>query len=313
MINLKQIRYFLAVADAEGFMPASRVLNVSQPAIGYQINELETELGVKLLIRHARGCSLTEAGLAFQERANAVIAEVNAAVRAMDKYRDGVSAEITLGVTPTAGRALVPEFLEICDGLPVKIIPRQGLSNELLKEVNAGSIDATLCYDPPKHSGDRHVPLYQEPIFLVGPPSLMPEALGEVQFRELSNYPLLLDDRLQVIRQLIEAVAASEGITLNVGLEIGSIDLKREMIVKHNFCTIVPYGLFFSEIDQGFLRAARIVSPELQRTMSVLFRPHLPTANRNFLLDNLMPLVRSKIDSGALGWRKPADEVPAHS
>src|SRR5262252_8910490 len=183
MISLRQIRYFVAVAKSGSFSAAAQIAHVSQPSLCVQMKQLEQELGAKLLSRHARGVELTAAGVAFLPHATAALNAAHA-------------AEISLGVTPTSGRALVADLLCKCkeSARAPRLLFREGLSDELWKLVAEGELDAAICYDPSDAPTVRIVPLYREDLFLVGPRNILPDA-NAVDRAALGNFPLVLGYR----------------------------------------------------------------------------------------------------------------------
>lgn len=302
-MDLRQLRYFAAVAHSGSFTGASRALHISQPALGYQVKHLEQTLGTDLLLRHSRGVVPTEAGKLLLRHVERILADVEAAEAALDPFRRKLVGDVALGVTPTSGRALVPDLLKLCAAQTgLRIALRQGMSNGLLAETLAGALDMAFCYDPPEIERTRPVALYREALFLIGPPDLVGPHRQDLAFATLEQFPLLLDNRLQNLRQLVETIAAERGVALNVTLEIEPINLKREMIVHYRRCTIVPYGLFRDEIRSGELRARRIVEPTLMRTMNLVLRPSLPESVGTFMLSAIRTIVAECIAEGELGW-----------
>ena len=191
-MDLRQLRYFVAIVRSGSFVGASRELHISQPALGYQIKRLEAELGVELLLRHSRGVLLTEPGQVLLSHARDVLERMSRTERAMDGFRNGLSGEITLGVTPTCGRILAPELLERCASHPnLRISLRQGLSNELFQATLAGQLDMTFCYDPHFDDPSRVTALYRERLFLTGPPDMLQEFNETVPFSRLGQVSIL--------------------------------------------------------------------------------------------------------------------------
>lgn len=109
MPSLRQIRYFLSVADLGGFTPAAAALHVAQPALSRQIAQLEEELGFALLRREPRGVSLTEAGALFRQRVGGLEEELRSAAedaRRLHRGEGGVLRLLHSSSTPLAGPLL---------------------------------------------------------------------------------------------------------------------------------------------------------------------------------------------------------------
>src|SRR5215203_2903171 len=113
-MDLRQIRYFVAVATSGSFTAASHSLRVSQPALGLQVKQLEEQLGVRLLDRHSRGVTLTKAGSVFHRHAVTILESLERAEAALFPFKGGQRTDVLIGVTPNTGRHIVPELLEAC-------------------------------------------------------------------------------------------------------------------------------------------------------------------------------------------------------
>lgn len=301
---LRQLRYFINVARAGSFVAASRQLNISQPALGYQVKKLEEFLGVALLLRLPRGVALTPAGSELLEHGEAIDKQLKQAIAAVEAYRSRPHRIFSFGATPTPGKALVPDLLDLCGpehGLRIAI--REGLSGELFNQVKAGQLDIAVCYDPPQHPDIAAVPLYREDLFLVGPSALIVGETMDIPFAGLPAFPLVLDTGFQLTRTMIERIAQEQGVRLNVALEIEPTSFKREILVANRCCTVVPLGLFLHEIASGELQCRHIVAPSINRVLTLIGRPGLPAADIDFIRGILAPIVARKIAEGRLGWR----------
>ena len=127
---------------------------------------------------------------------------------------------------------------------------------------------------------------------------------GDIEFAEVSRLPLVVDGRFQAGRRLIEAAAREKGLRLDM-IEAEAVTVKRELLVRHGRCSIVPLGLFFEEIRAGQLVARRVISPTIGRTLVLLLRHGLDPLRAAALEQALRPLVAERIASGELAWRAP--------
>ncbi|MDB5509720.1 MAG: transcriptional regulator [Hyphomicrobiales bacterium] len=302
---LRQLRYFLTVAEAGSFTAAAQRMHVSQPALGYQVKQLEEKFGVALLERHSRGIRPTPAGEVLAQRARTILAEVEAAETVLAAFRVAPAAPVSLGVTPTPGRALAPELVAAALGVGPRIALREGLSDELARLVSLGELDAALCYDPLSTERLDILRLYTEDLYLVGPPRLIGSGDSrDITFDELTGLPLVLDGRFQAGRRIIEGIAGEQKAALDL-IEAEAVTVKRELLVRHGRCSIVPLGLFFEEIGRGQLAARRVVAPRISRTLVLATRKGLAADTVKALAAAIVPLVAQRIEAGDLAWRAP--------
>jgi LysR family nitrogen assimilation transcriptional regulator len=204
---------------------------------------------------------------------------------------------------------LAPQLLAACEAHgQLRIWVRQGLSDDLFSQVASDELDMALCYEVAGGGTLESFPLCSEDLFLVGAPAVVDASAGPIDFRALAGLPLVLDERFHASRRLIETVASESKVKLNVSHEIEPINLKRELLIRHNRCSIVPYGLFLDEIADGQLNARRIVNPSLSRTLFLVVRRGMPRDTTATVLEMLTQLVNKLVDRGESGWRALADE-----
>ena len=113
-ITLKQIHYFIALAETKNFGHAAETMNISQPALSMQIKELENQVGTDLIERQARSTILTPAGHEFLRHARRVQAEVHELTQAV-RWQSGLGGRLKLGVIPTVAPYILPCLLYTSD------------------------------------------------------------------------------------------------------------------------------------------------------------------------------------------------------
>lgn len=301
-MNLRHLRYFTTAARLGSLTAAARALNVSQPALGYQLRDLEAALGVTLLHRHSRGVRLTEAGEALFESGTAALDAFGAAERSVSSFRQLKSQRLLFGVAPTPGRALLPDMLSLLasSASNLQIVVRHGLSDELVAAILAGDLDAAICYDAPASTPAIEVTtLYSENLYLVGTPGSLMSAPDPVPFSFLSGIPLVLDGKPRPFRRAIDMVLNTLKIQLDL-LEIEPVNVKREIITHHGRSTIVPRGLFQDELRSGRFTARRIVDPSIESTVSLVIHRRLADEAIDVLQTILPTLVDRLVAQGAL-------------
>jgi LysR family nitrogen assimilation transcriptional regulator len=300
-MELRQIRYFVAVAEARSFAAAARHLAISQPALSTRIKELEQELGTTLFTRHSRGVVPTEMGDRLLSHARSVLV---AAERLVGTAQAAVK-EISIGTSPTPSVTLLPELLEQChDRFPdLRVLVRHGAGSDLHALLSNGELDAVLCYG--RNPAGRAMPLFSEDLMLVGAPGSVAAAAEGIAFRDLRGLPLVLDHRNHFSRRLIRGIARDEKIELDIRDEVDPVVLKRDIILRHKRFSIVPYGLFIDDIRSGAMVARPIHSPALSLTLYLSVGRTLQRQDVKSLIPLVEGLVRRGIAAQSYGWRAP--------
>jgi DNA-binding transcriptional LysR family regulator len=146
-VELRHLRYFVAIAEERSFTRAAERLWVAQPGLSTQMRRLEAELGVQLLERHTRGVNLTQAGGLFLERARVAIAAAETAAATGPDLEAGVIGSVRLGVAGEADCRLTPTLLErFSRARPgVELTVLEGYGGTLWRELRDGRLDALLA------------------------------------------------------------------------------------------------------------------------------------------------------------------------
>jgi LysR family transcriptional regulator, benzoate and cis,cis-muconate-responsive activator of ben and cat genes len=149
-IEVRHLRYFVAVAEELHFTRAAERLHLAQPALSLQIRRLERELGLRLFARNTRQVRLTKAGEQILERARAVLRDYDALTDLAGTVARGESGHLALGVSPqartTVGAAIVTAIRERLPG--VVLSKREEGTSPLVADVQAGRLDAALGFCP---------------------------------------------------------------------------------------------------------------------------------------------------------------------
>ncbi|WP_455136996.1 LysR family transcriptional regulator [Thermophilibacter sp.] len=196
-MNLKQLEYFVAIAEEGQVTAAARRLHISQPPLSYELAQLERELDTQLVRRGPRGVTLTEAGRLLYERARRILAMATATAREVSSVGKGLTGTLCLAVAPSAA-ALAPgaRLAELAGRAgQVSIELREGTVPEVIELVGSGIAEVGVVRTPFATQGLRVRYAPAEPLVAVMPPALERGAELEVGLAELSDVPIVCDRR----------------------------------------------------------------------------------------------------------------------
>lgn len=192
IVELRQIRAFMAVADQLNFTRAAEVLHMAQPPLSRQIRDLEESLGVELFDRTTRSVSLTSAGKVFLDEVQPVFPQLEYAVEACRKAAGGQRGTLRLGYTGRASQALLPALLrhfhQAWPGVAVDIDGPHP-SGHLRLDLMAGRLDVVLCFLPLAGDGIASRELLQTPLAIALPATHSLAAARHVAVADLHDEP----------------------------------------------------------------------------------------------------------------------------
>jgi DNA-binding transcriptional LysR family regulator len=146
-MELRHLRYFVAIAEEGSFTRAAERLWIAQPGLSTQMRRLEAELGVKLFERHARGADLTSSGKLFLERARAALAAAEIAAATGGDLAAGTTGTLRLGLAAgpswSGTGELLERFARLCAGVELTVL--EGFAGTLWRDLRDGRLDALLA------------------------------------------------------------------------------------------------------------------------------------------------------------------------
>lgn len=194
-MELRHLRYFVAVAEEENVTRAAARLHVSQPPVSRQIRDLETELGVALFKRTAKSVHLTEAGRVFYQEAKSVLQRATEAMATVRSVANGDIGELQIGYAPSLTVQLLPialrEFQATSPGVRISL---HDLSNEqMLAGLRDGELDAAILAKPAARSlsGLKFVELKTYPVRVAAHPAHPFARRKKVPLAEIANERLI--------------------------------------------------------------------------------------------------------------------------
>lgn len=267
-MNLKQLEYFVQVAELGSFSRAAEVLDIAQPALSRQVRALEIELRENLLTRNGRGVALTEAGRRLFEHGVAILQHVAQAREDMGASRDEPIGHITIGLPPSLGRQLTLPLIDAFRrSLPkARLAVVEGLTAHITEWLTSGRVDLGLLHNPQAHAALEMRPLLREPLCLVSrnrPASPTPQPRGALPYRELADFPLIVPERQHVIRNLLETEATLAGLQLDIAWEVSSIPAIIDLVCAGYGHAVLTAGAVAASGRSDELTARVLVEPGL--------------------------------------------------
>ncbi|WP_198299041.1 LysR family transcriptional regulator [Bordetella genomosp. 13] len=268
-MNLRALRYFVAIADAGSLTAAAQAISIAQPALTRQLRELEQDLGVQLLQRTPRGVLLTQAGVTLYESAQRMLAEAALVRRQLASQPTVSGASVVLGVSPTLARVVLPGLLENFQRsrVDIQLRAREAFTPALLDWLERGMVDMAVVTNPdPGRMLALHA-LLGEPFALVSHRS---RRIGPiVSIAQLARIPLFMTS---LHRGIIERQLRPMRGKLDIQAEIDSVDSIREMVLRGSCATIMPVSVFKDRQSLRELAMSEISGVQLNRLLVLATR-----------------------------------------
>lgn len=227
-MDLKQLEYFVRVAELGSFTRAAVALDVAQPALSRQVRLLEVELRQNLLTRNGRGAAPTEAGKLLLEHGRGILHQVERAREELGRVRGALAGRVAIGLPPSVAKAMaVPLVREFRQRMPDATLSiSEGLSVGMQEALANGRLDIALLYNTGPSPDVELTPLLEEQLFLVQHRAGKAAASAKpkpVPLRDVAQLPLVIPSRPNAIRMLVETEMAALGLRPQVALEIDGV------------------------------------------------------------------------------------------
>lgn len=298
-MNLRQLQYFMQIAELRSFTRAANVLHVAQPALSRQIRQLEEELGTTLFNRFDRGVTLTESGTLLRDRAAEILKQ-------LDRLRDEIAAhgtdprgEVSLGMPPSMREVLtVPLVRESRRRFPHLVLHLQeGISMTLAELVRSGKLDCAVVSDSEPLAFVESDPLLSEQLYLLAPASAMLSPARAVSLQAVSAAALILTSRPNSLRLIVENALAKARLPLNLVMDGNSTAAMLDLVEENVGWTVLPYCAAAERLRAGRLSAAPVKDLRVSWTLIYSRERGLALAGRR-LKAIAVELARERIAAG---------------
>ncbi|MEI6738345.1 MAG: LysR substrate-binding domain-containing protein [Pseudomonadota bacterium] len=241
-MNLRDLRYLVALADLKHFGRAAEACFVSQPTLSTQLKKFEDELGVSLIERNPRNVMMTPVGDAVVARAREILREADEIKHIARRAKDPESGMVKLGIFPTLGPYLLPHIIPaIVDRFPkLELILVEEKTQTILKKLHDGELDCGLLALP-IHDDGLHIEfLFEEDFVLAVPKAHALATFKKARLADLSDQKLLLLDEGHCLREQALEVCQMAGIGENSNFRATSLETLRHMVAAKVGITLLP-------------------------------------------------------------------------
>lgn len=279
-VDIEHWRLFVQVAEVGSLTKAAALRDTAQPVLSRQIAHIERVCGERLFDRTGRGVLLTEAGRRVLPRVKAWLNEADqlvADIRATAGQPFGV---VRVGVLPSAAPLLVSLlYQQVRVSFPgIQLRISEASSMDLAEWLRTGQVDIALLFRSGTEMGPDDVAIAPIDTLLVGPPEDPATCEETIDFARLDRVPLILLPESNSLRRLVQQAAHQTKVRLNVVMECDSIAAQREAVMMGGAHCILGSNAVAQDLRLGRLRASKIVSPAIQRTITLCLSSHrLPT------------------------------------
>lgn len=301
-VQLRQLEYFVAVAETRHFTQAATAVHVAQPSLSKQIHSLERELGAPLFNRARGNVTLTAAGETLLPLATRILADVDSAKEQVQELVGLVRGHLRLGATPTLSTVLLPAALRrFCanhPGVDIRVEERGG--RDLVQLLAHGQLDLALVVLPlrTRDPALSATPLFDEPLVVAAPADGSIVKAPWLRVRDLANYPLVMLRDGYEMRDVMLAALRREHIEPRVTINGGELDAVLSFVEAGLGIAVVPSMV----VDgRAALRSIPFARPGLSRTVGLARRRDVePSATAKTFRSELLHHLSDEARSGAL-------------
>jgi LysR family hydrogen peroxide-inducible transcriptional activator len=284
MASFKQLRYFEAVARLGHFGKAAEHCAVTQPALSMQIQELERELGVRLVNRRPKGAVLTEAGREIARRASRILTEVRDLKDCARQVGRPLAGPLNLGIIPTVAPYVLPPLLPSLRQhyAELELRVRETHTAHLKEALLEGSLDLLLLALPLEHADIETLPLFEDRFLLALPASRRVKSGMRATPDLLEKDRLLLLEEGHCLRDQALAYCRLRRVDSIDTFGVSGLSTIVQMVANGMGLTLLPEISIDVETMHGQVRLMRFEEPEPRRIIGLAWRATSPR-RRDFL------------------------------
>lgn len=273
-MELRQLHYFIKVAQKQHVTQASEELHVAQSAVSRQIHQLEEELGVALFVQKGRNLQLTPVGKLFLGRVEGVLSDLERAVQEVHEFLDPELGEVRIGFPHSLGISLLPTVVaEFRKEHPkVKFRLRQGTYSSLIRDLAGGEIDLSFVSPfPESHELVTGELLLSEELYAVVPQHHPLAGCASIQLHQLKNDPFVMFSDAYSLRAIVLEACKAAGFAPQIGFEGEETDTIRGLVAAGLGVGLLPQ-MALTEVSPLEPAKIRVTDPTVTRTIGLIRR-----------------------------------------
>ncbi len=270
-IELRHLRYFLAVAEEQHFTRAAGRLNVTQPTLSHQIRELEGQLNLPLFDRVGRRVKLTAAGEMLLPYARRVARELAGAQTALDELHGLKRGALKVGIVQTVNACVIPEIVaRFCAAHPgIELTCNEMAVADIETELESGRLDLGISFLPPARKNLEGRKLFAEELVAVVAADHVLAKRRQLRMSDVAKHPMALLAQKFCTRLLIDRAIAETGVQPEIRVEMNSVDSILSTVRRTQLVTLLP-TLALCQRDTG-LKAIAVTEPTPRRSVGIVW------------------------------------------
>lgn len=279
-VSIKQLRAFVAIAEAKSFVEAQDVVHLSQPALSISIRKLEDAVGGRLLARTTRSITLTPEGATFLPTAKRLIGDWDDGLDDLKRLFEKKRGKLLMAAIPSYAANQLPQIVAAYHNRypSIDLNIQDVVAEQVVEMVRAGRVEFGVTFDPQDAGELMFEPLFLDRFVVAMPADHSFAKRKQVSWHALQSSPLVLLQHPSSIRQQIEQMVESHNFTLSVVAESHQLATLGRMVVSGLGLSIVP-GLCASQMREIGAICRPLGSPEIARNAGVLLRRRIPLSS----------------------------------
>lgn len=280
ILDIRQLRYFIEIAEAKSLSKAASKLRIAQPSLSQHLINMEAELGVKLVERSPKGSTLTPEGSILLRHAVAICSDLETCINEMKELSSEVSGKVRFGMPPSVSMVMsVPLAETIRIEQPnVRLRASEAMSGFIKTWISEMTVDMGFLYDLRGAEGFIAKHVLNENLFFFSAPDAWPlktKPGTPVPMRDLENIELVLPGEPHGLRRIIDDAAHNAGISLNVVTELDAMTQIKELVARGSGHSIFAPAACYDFVEAGRLLKAPIVDPVISRPVYLTRNPEM--------------------------------------
>jgi LysR family nitrogen assimilation transcriptional regulator len=279
-MDLKQLEYFVRVAELGSFTRASIALDIAQPALSRQIRLLEVELRQNLLTRTGRGALPTEAGKLLLKHGRGILHQVEVAREELGAVRGGLAGRVSIGLPPSLSKLItVPLTQAFRQQLPhAQLTLTEGFSMLMQEGLRVGNLDMAVLYNSERSPELETITLHSEELVLISRKGSIkvPVKKGStgkrqpISLAEAAALPLILPSRPNVFRILVEGEMITIGCKPQIALEVDGLNAILSLVREGMGHAVLPSYTLSNVEDTALFTLRSIRSPRIMSELMLV-------------------------------------------